>query len=731
MIVNEEMRMRECGEGVNDTWTEMREAMKRAATEVCGIRRGPPRHRETWWWSREVEEVVKYKRKCFRKWRRSKLEQDKWEYTRARQKARKAVAKAKESGNNELMKELESEEGKQKVFKIAKQMARERTDVTKVNCLKDSSGRLILDEEGKKRVWKEYMEKLLNEENQWDGKVDSDKKEGPECEIGKEEVERVMRRMKLGKAAGQSGIVTEMIKALGEEGVLWMTEVCNRVVSERRIPEDWEKSILVPIYKGKGDPLECGSYRAIKLLEHGMKILEKVLEGRIRQMVELDEMQFGFTPGRGTTDAIFIVRQLQEKFRAKRRPLYYAFVDLEKAYDRIPREVVRWAMRDAGVDEWLVDTVMCMYRNARTGVQTDVGMTDEFKVGVGLHQGSALSPLLFIIVMDRVCRKVRGGLPWELLYADDLVLMAQSLDELKDKLNNWKRDMEAKGMRVNIGKTKVMWGGSDCKRDYGVKYPCAVCNKGVGSNSIFCGTCGKWTHKKCSGVKGSLNKVKKYECSRCSRGVRSGMEGSDKIEIEPGVVVERVDKFCYLGELLGEEGGADLAVSNRVNKAWGKFYAMAPLLCNKGVSGIVRARLYTTCVRSCLLYGSETWALTKENQRKLEYTENRMIRKMCGRKDGVPVERMRREMGVMAIMDAIKLGRLRWFGHVKRREEGNWVRRCMDMEIEGKNPKGRPKLTWRQVVRRDLESMCVEEEEAEDRDLWKHRLDCVRFMANL
>ena len=104
---------------------------------------------------------------------------------------------------------------------------------------------------------------------------------------------------------------------------------------------------------------------------------------------------------------------------------------------------------------------------------------------------------------------------------------------------------------------------------------------------------------------------------------------------------------------------------------------------------------------------------------------------MCGRKDGVPAERMRREMGVLAIMDAIKLGRLRWFGHVKRREEGNWVRRCMDMEIEGKNPKGRPKLTWRQVVRRDLESMCAEEEEAEDRDLWKHRLDCVRFMANL
>ena len=81
-----------------------------------------------------------------------------------------------------------------------------------------------------------------------------------------------------------------------------MTEICNRIERERRISEDWQRSVLVPIYKGKGDPLECGSYRAIKLLEHGMKILEKV-----------DEMQFGFTPGRGTTGAIFIVRQLQNE----------------------------------------------------------------------------------------------------------------------------------------------------------------------------------------------------------------------------------------------------------------------------------------------------------------------------------------------------------------------------------------------------------------------------------
>ena len=83
--------------------------------------------------------------------------------------------------------------------------------------------------------------------------------------------------------------------------------------------------------------MECGSYRAIKLLEHGMKVLERVLERRLRMKVNIDDMQFGFMLGKGTVDAIFSVRQLQEKFMEKKEDLFYAFVDL----DRVPRDVVR------------------------------------------------------------------------------------------------------------------------------------------------------------------------------------------------------------------------------------------------------------------------------------------------------------------------------------------------------------------------------------------------------
>ena len=155
---------------------------------------------------------------------------------------------------------------------------------------------------------------------------------------------------------------------------------------------------------------------------------------------------------------------MQKKCREKQIPVFYAFVDLEKAYDRVPREVVRWALRTAGVEEWLVETVMALYHGASTAVRTDVGMSEWFGVKVGLHQGSALSPLLFIIVMDVISKNIKEGLPWELLYADDLVLVAFSEQELRRKIENWKKNLESKGMKVNMGKTKVMYSNDTGKR---------------------------------------------------------------------------------------------------------------------------------------------------------------------------------------------------------------------------------------------------------------------------
>ena len=158
-------------------------------------------------------------------------------------------------------------------------------------------------------------------------------------------------------------------------------------------------------------------------------------------------------------------------FRVKGKKLYFGFVDLEKAFDRVPEEVISWAMRKLGVEEWLELAVMSMYSGAKTVVRTVYGNCKSCEVKVGMHQGSALSPLFFVIVMEAISREFRVALPWELLYADDLAVTAETEEELIKRLNEWKDNVESKGMRVNMYKTKVMISGERQKvRQKAVSY---------------------------------------------------------------------------------------------------------------------------------------------------------------------------------------------------------------------------------------------------------------------
>jgi Reverse transcriptase (RNA-dependent DNA polymerase) len=433
---------------------------------------------------------------------------------------------------------LEKEDAKGGLFRVVKQMVKKNRDVVGGGCVRDADGTIVADDAGTMDIWRRHYEKLMNEEFDWDKNnlENVDAVCGPREWISTSAVGAAIAKSKSGKAAGPSGIVVELLKASGEDGVQWVTNVCNKVVSDGCIPEDWSKSWMVNVYKGKGDALECGSYHGIKLLDHVMKVLERVIEVRVRNVVKVDPMQFGFSPGKGTTDASFIVRQVQEKFLSKRKDLWMAFVDLEKAFDRVPRDVLWWALRYVGVDEWVVNIIKAMYSGATTAVKLKNCTSQEFGVKVGVHQGSVLSPLLFNIVLEALSMKFRQGLPWELLYADDLVLWAESEEELRAKIVRWKNGMESKGLRVNLEKTKMMrcQVGTGQVEDSGAKYPCGVCGKGVGANSIKCTGCLKWIHGiKCSGLAGKLQKVDHsvYLCPMCVGG-KCCWQGESRVHSE-------------------------------------------------------------------------------------------------------------------------------------------------------------------------------------------------------
>merc|ERR1712074_475037 len=139
------------------------------------------------------------------------------------------------------------------------------------------------------------------------------------------------------------------------------------------------------------------------------------------------------------------------------------------------QEVLWWSLRSLGAEEWAVRVFQGMYANARSRVRVNGQLSEDFDVTVCVHQGSVLSPLLFILVLEALARGFHTDKPWELLYADDLVIIASSEKELVDRLKDWKKRMEDKGLRVSMPKTKptASHNRPHILEDEG-DYPCAV-----------------------------------------------------------------------------------------------------------------------------------------------------------------------------------------------------------------------------------------------------------------
>ena len=177
----------------------------------------------------------------------------------------------------------------------------------------------------------------MNEENNREPRTEKAEvvKEEVNC-VSREEVKNALRRMRKGKAVGPDELPIEVWKCMGEMGIEFLTRPFNRLLMGERMPEEWRSSVLIPMYKNKAE--HCGNYRGIKLMSHTMKVWERIIETRLRDRVEISKQQYGFMPGKTTSDAMFALRMLMEKYREGEKELHCVFVDLEKAYDRVARE---------------------------------------------------------------------------------------------------------------------------------------------------------------------------------------------------------------------------------------------------------------------------------------------------------------------------------------------------------------------------------------------------------
>ena len=270
------------------------------------------------------------------------------------------------------------------------------------------------------------------------------------------EVSKALKEMGRAKAVDLDNITIEVWKCLGEEGIQWLTSLFNVIWRTHIMPEEWRSSTLIPIYKNKGDAQVCGNYRGIKLLSHTMKLWERVIEKRIREEVVIKEYQFGFMPGRSTFEAIHVLRKLMEKCREKKKDLHMVFIDLEKAYDNIPRYIIWDSLEAKGVSLTHIKAIRDMYDGASTNIQTPVRITKSFLVEVGLHQGSTLSLFLFAIILNELLKSIWETVLWCMLFANDIVLVAETSEEANAKLEEWRAVLEGKGLRISRTKTEYL-----------------------------------------------------------------------------------------------------------------------------------------------------------------------------------------------------------------------------------------------------------------------------------
>ncbi|KAK3516045.1 hypothetical protein QTP70_003788 [Hemibagrus guttatus] len=238
--------------------------------------------------------------------------------------------------------------------------------------------------------------------------------------------------------------------------------------------------------------------------------------------------------------------------------------DLEKAYDRVPREELWYCMRKSGVAEKYVRVVQDMYERSRTVVRCAVGQREEFNVEVGLHQGSALSPFLFAIVMDQLSEKVRQESPWTMMFADDIVICSESREQMEENLERWRFALERRGMKVSRSKTEYM-----CVNE---------------------------------------------------------REGSGTVRLQ-GEEVKKVQEFKYLGSTVQSNGECGKEVKKRVQAGWNGWRKVSGVLCDQKISARIKGKVYRTVVRPAMLYGLETVSLRKRQESELEVAELKMLRR--------------------------------------------------------------------------------------------------------
>nr|ADI61818.1 endonuclease-reverse transcriptase [Bombyx mori] len=461
-------------------------------------------------------------------------------------------------------------------------------------------------------------------------------------DVSVDEIRLALRQLKNGKAPGDDGITTELLKAGGTPLLVELQKLFSHVIHRGRTPKAWNNSIVILFFK-KGDKTLLKNYRPISLLNHIYKLFSRVITNRLAR--RFDEFQppeqAGFRSGYGTIDHIHTVRQIIEKTTEYNRPLCLAFVDYEKAFDSIETWSVLDSLRRCQVDHRYVQVLKCLY-DCATMMSIQNQQSNPIQLRRGVRQGDVISPKLFTNALEDMFKtldwkkmgiNINGQYISHLRFADDIVLMAESLQDLQQMLNGLADSSRRIGLRMNMDKTKVM-----------------------------------------------------FNCY-----------------ISPGPIVvkdcplEAVDEYLYLGQTLQMgKHSLEREIKRRIQLGWAAFGKLRGIF-SSHIPQCLKTKVFNQCVLPVMTYGAETWTLTVRLVRQLKVAQRAMERAMLGvsLKDKIRNEIIRPRTKVIDIAQRVSKLKWQWAGHICRRTDDRWSRRVLEWRPRsGRRNVGRPLARW-------------------------------------
>lgn len=468
------------------------------------------------------------------------------------------------------------------------------------------------------------------------------------------EINKALKQTKGGKSVGLDGIPLELWKS--EEFKTHLLGYCNHALLNNVKPSQWSTSGIIPIAK-KGDLSKPTNYRGISLMSIAAKLYNRLLLNRIRPHVDplLRWNQNGFRQGRSTTSQILALRRIIEGVKAKQLPLVVVFIDFSKAFDSIHRDRMFEILHAYGIPHSIVEAIRIIYDDSSAIVLSPDGETNQFPIQAGVLQGDTLAPFLFITVLDYVLRYALRNISsdtgilletaksrrypelrmHDLDFADDIALLASSINAAETLLQNVEEASNCVGLHLNAGKTKTLL----------------------------------------------LNTAD----TSCVNSLQ-------------GTPLENVKEFKYLGSLTPDplkdfrlRKAQAWTACNRLEKIW-----------KSALDRDTKLSLFRACVESILLYGSETWTVTRIFEARIDGCYTQLLRRVLNVSWRDHMTNTELYGDLVPLSTVLRRRRLQFAGHCTRALDQPVSKLVFWCPPNGRPKRGRRALTYPELLAKDV-----------------------------